>query len=281
MRENPLSVANVYIGWDPREEAAYEVARDSIHRHATMPVRITPLKLAQLEQVGIVRRPRSKMEKGRALFIRDGRVERRVVSFAQRGTIWDEVSQAPMSTEFACSRFAVPLLAQTGWAIFTDCDVVARGDVRELLEHADPQYAVQVVKHGPLEDTGAKMDGQPQIPYARKNWSSVVLWNCDHLSNRFLTLDVLNRTPGRDLHRFCWLDDHEIGALPLQWNWLVGVESCPIEWKLAHFTLGGPWLPGWSVREHDHIWLSAKKACAPAGRAGDGCGNAAVVEPRR
>lgn len=280
MWANPLKVANVYIGWDPREDQAYQVAYETILRHASIPVRITPLRLAQLEQVGLVRRPRGRMQKGRATVIREGRIERRIVTFAERGTLWDEVSQAPMATEFACSRFVVPLLAQTGWAIFLDPDTVTRGDIAELFHELDPQYAVQVVKHGALDSTATKMDGQPQIPYARKNWSSVMAFNCDHLSNRFLTLDKLNKTPGRDLHRFCWLQDHEIGALPLAWNWLVGVEPCPADWKLAHFTLGGPWLPGWSVGEHDHIWLSAAKTFrAPCG-AGVGRVIAEMAEPR-
>lgn len=280
MPAGPLNVANVYLGWDPREDAAYRVAYESILRHSSIPVRITPLRLAQLEHVGIVRRPRSRLTKGKQAIISEGRIERRIVTAAQRGTLWDHVSNAPMSTEFACSRFSVPLLAQSGWAIFSDCDVVVRGDIAEILAEADPQYAVQVVKHGALDETGTKMDGQQQIPYSRKNWSSFMLFNCDHLSNRFLTLDLLNKTPGRDLHRFCWLQDHEIGALPRAWNWLVGVQPCPPDWKLAHFTLGGPWLPGWSVREHDHIWLSAAKTHATGGGAGDGCPDAGAPTTR-
>ncbi len=280
MRAGPLSVANVYIGWDPREDAAYQVAYESILRSASIPVRITPLRLGQLEQQGIVRRPRSRLEKGRQAILSDGRIERRVVTAAQRGTLWDHVSNAPMATEFACSRFAVPIIAQSGWAIFVDCDVVVRGDIGELLAEADPQYAVQVVKHGALEETGTKMDGQQQLPYHRKNWSSVMLFNCDHLSNRFLTLEKLNKTPGRDLHRFCWLRDDEVGALPTAWNWLVGVQPCPTDWKLAHFTLGGPWLPGWSVGEHDHIWLSAAKNHRPTGGTGDGGADARAPQPR-
>lgn len=257
MRADRQSVANVYIGWDSRELRAYEVAHYSLARNATCPVRITPLRLRELEAQGLYRRPRARLAKGRGLYIGEGKVERRVVSRASAGTMWDTVSGAPMATEFACSRFLTPLLAQSGWAAFMDCDVLVGGDVAELFALADPRFAVMVAKHAPIDGSSYKMDGQPQVPYYRKNWSSVMLFNCDHPSNRWLTLDRLNRTPGRDLHRFCWLQDEEIGALPLAWNWLVNVAPCPDDWKLAHFTLGGPWLAGWSPQAHDDLWLSA------------------------
>lgn len=265
MKSTPFNVANIYIGWDSREGLAYEVAHHTLRANSSIPMRVTPLRLNQLEHQGIIRRPWQRLKKGRSMVISEGRVERHVVTAAQRGTLWDDVSQAPMSTEFAISRFAVPLLAQTGWAVFVDADVVFLGDVADLVALADPQFAVMVVKHADIPGQSVKMDNQPQVPYKRKNWSSVVLWNCDHPSNRFVTLELLNSKPGRDLHRFCWLADHEIGALPLAWNWLVNVEPCPDGVKLAHFTLGGPWLPDWSTREHDELWLSASTAL----RAGD------------
>ncbi len=271
------SAANFYIGWDSRERLAYEVAHYTLARASSVPLRITPLRLEQLEAQGLIRRSRGRLAKGRALYIGEGRVERRVVSRAAAGTIWDNVSNAPMATEFANSRFVVPLLAQTGWAAFADCDVVARGDAAELFACADPRYAVMVVKHGPLEGSGYKMDGQIQVPYSRKNWSSVMLWNCDHPANRWLTLERLNRTPGRDLHRFCWLKDEEIGALPVAWNWLVGVQSCPQDWKLAHFTLGGPWLAGWSPSQHDDLWLSAHENFRSGSGSREPCGREAVA----
>lgn len=262
-----LNVANVYLGWDSRETQAYEVAYHSIVARASCPVRVTPIRLVQLEQQGLIRRPRQRLRKGRSMVISEGRVDRHVTAAASAGTLWDDISGAPMSTEFAISRFAALLLAQTGWALFADADIVSLGDIAELFALADPRFAVMVVKHAAIEGQGMKMDGQPQLPYSRKNWSSVMLFNCDHPGNRNLTLDMLNRKPGRDLHRFCWLQDHEIGALPLAWNWLVNIEPCPADVKLAHFTLGGPWLPDWSRREHDEIWLSAAQAVGTGSRA--------------
>jgi hypothetical protein len=247
----------VYVGWDPREVAAFDVTVATLKARASVPVRVVPLKRRRLERAGLLTRVVQPVAAG----------DRRLVSGRwytfPAGTLWDVTSGAPMATEFAVSRFLVPALAQSGWALFVDCDVVFLGDVAELLEVADPQYAVQVVKHGELPGEGLKMDGQPQLAYPRKNWSSVVLWNCDHAGNRRLTLREVNGWPGRDLHAFRWLADEHIGSLPAGWNWLVGVQPRPPDPKVAHFTLGGPWLPGWKGAEHDQLWVSAAATVRP------------------
>jgi Lipopolysaccharide biosynthesis proteins, LPS:glycosyltransferases len=230
----PLSI---YLGYDPREHAAYEVADFSIRRRASVPVLITPLVLSQLGH--LLTRP----------------VERR------DGQLYCPISQAAMSTEFAISRFCVPFLQRTGWALFADCDVLCLADIAELFALADPRYAVQVVKHAPMTATGTKMDGQLQTAYPRKNWSSVMLFNVGHPAHARLTLDALNTWPGRDLHAFRWLKDEEIGELPQTWNWLVGVSGrdklSPIvpTIKLLHFTLGGPWFPEWIGGPCDELWI--------------------------
>jgi lipopolysaccharide biosynthesis glycosyltransferase len=106
----------------------------------------------------------------------------------RRGGIYDLPSNAPCSTDFAISRFLVPKLAQTGWALFVDSDVVFMDDVAQLFEQADANKAVMVVKHSQPETGDKKMDGQTQTHYARKNWSSVMLWNCWHPANQRLSL---------------------------------------------------------------------------------------------
>lgn len=258
LKRSPLPV---YIGWDPREDDAYKVARDSILRHASRSVSIIPLMLYRLELAGLMRRPVRRLQKGKGMIIKDGKIERRVITSGQSLQMWDEISDAPMSTQFANSRFLTPLLAQTGWAAFLDCDVVALDDIAELFDLADPSKALMCVQHGKLQEEGTKMDGQIQTVYNRKNWSSVMLFNCDHPKNRGLTLDLINTRPGRDLHRFCWLDDDDIGSLPEEWNWLVNVQPRPKTPKIAHFTLGGPWLPNWSRQPHDDLWLGASQNC--------------------
>lgn len=226
----------VYMGYDPREELAYRVAEDSIRRYRPG-INVVPLKLEKLEAQGLVRRPREIID----------------------GKMWDVNSKAPMSTEFAITRFLPPLLSQSGWALFVDSDIVVYEDLSNILMHADSRYAVMCVKHPALEGTAAKMDGQAQIAYHRKNWSSVMLFNCDHPANRGLTLSAINVVPGKDLHRFFWLDDDEIGELPERWNWLVNVRPRPEYVSIAHFTLGGPWFKDWVAAENDELWETARR----------------------
>lgn len=253
----------VWIGFDPRELRAYEIAEASLRQNSTTPLSVIALDRAPLELHGLLRRPVTKLPKGRSTVIHNGKIERRIVTAAQSGQLWDEISQAPMSTEFANSRFLTPLLAQTGWALFVDCDVLFLADVAELFACADPEKALMCVQHGVEWGYGTKMDGQQQVPYSRKNWSSVMLFNCDHPANRGLTLEMINTRPGRDLHRFCWLDDQFIGALPPEWNWLVGVQPLPDRPRIAHYTLGGPWLPNWKPQPYDDLWLTVAENFGP------------------
>jgi lipopolysaccharide biosynthesis glycosyltransferase len=178
-----------------------------------------------------------------------------------------------MSTEFAISRFLIPQLAGGGWALFADCDILVRGDLDRLFAMADSNYAVMCVKHDHRPTEQTKKDGRlqaaehdPRFPgvYSRKNWSSVMLFNCDHSANAALTIELVNTVPGRDLHRFCWLDDALIGELPPEWNYLVGHTKLPDgpEPKLVHFTEGGPWLPKYAGVEYADDWRAMRKrAC--------------------
>jgi len=213
----------IWLGYDEREAEAFAVGRHSLRRWAPA-VPIQALCLEDLRECGLYRRPTS---------LKDGR-------------LWDDISDAPMSTQFAISRFLAPILAGTGWAIFMDCDILCVGDVNELLNSLDPTKALMCVQHpNYMPPDTIKMDGQLQTLYARKNWSSVMAVNCDHPANKALTVDYVNTVPGRDLHRFAWLNDADIGALDPSWNWLVGVSPLTIEPKLIHYTSGGPWLPNY------------------------------------
>lgn len=224
----------VYIGYDPTEHDAYEVAKHSLLRHASIPVSVIPLDASALRKQGLLWRPTD-----------------------NRGGIYDLYSNAPASTEFAVSRFLTPILAQFGPALFIDCDVVFLRDVAELLDEYDPRNAVQCVQHDYDPRTNWKMGEVKQTRYPRKNWSSVMLFNAGHDANRRLSVEAVNRWPGRDLHGFDWLADSEIGELSACWNWLVGEQPKPDHPGIAHFTLGGPWLPHWVPAQHDSIWLDA------------------------
>jgi len=243
----------VYVGWDSREDEAFQVCDFSLRRNASVPVDVHAIVLSKLRDSGLYTRPTEKRD----------------------GQLWDVISEAPMSTEFAISRFFVPLLAKNdgikeGWAIFCDCDFLWLGDVAELVAEADPAKALCCVqhKHEPKETT--KMDGQLQVLYARKNWSSMMLFNLAHPAHDRLTLEMLNSVPGRDLHRFCWLEDDEIGAVAPDWNWLEGWsplgDKTP---RVIHYTRGGPWMEGWKDVQFGDLWiqeyqrmLEAKKSAA-------------------
>lgn len=224
---------SVFIGFDPREAAAFAVARNSARRNLNGPWPIRGIVLEEMRRECLYNRPTSR----------------------RAGVLWDEISEAPMSTEFAISRFLTPILARRrGWALFMDADVLVRGNLGALFELADPSKAVQVVKHDFRPPESVKMDGQAQLPYARKNWSSVMLWNCEHPANQLLTLDLINSAPGRDLHAFCWLDDELIGELPTTWNWLVGHSPPDPNPRLVHFTDGFPLMAGYEDQPFADEW---------------------------
>jgi hypothetical protein len=236
----------IYMGYDSREDEAYRVAEFSLKRRASVPVTVQPIKIEKMREIGYIWR---KTE------TRDGK-------------LWDVVSEAPQSTEFAISRFLTPLLHRAkygyaGWAIFVDCDVLFLDDVKNLFDLLESKYAVMCVKHNYVPSTKLKMDGQIQTFYNFKNWSSVMAFNCNHFANDCLDVGYINNKPGRDLHSFDWIKDHEkhIGALPPEWNALIGEPGYDLNTaKIAHYTLGGPWMGNSISREADALWLAERDA---------------------
>src|SRR5512141_897801 len=188
----------VFIGFDPREDAAFSVLAHSIHTRSSQPVAIAPVMLSQLGDV--YRRARNPLQ----------------------------------STQLSFSRFLTPdLCGYQGWAIFMDCDMLVLDDIAKLWALRDERYAVQVVKHVhvPKEDT--KFLGAVQTKYEKKNWSSVMLMNCARC--RALTPDYVNEATGLELHQFKWLgDDGLIGELPDRWNHLVGYDAPRKDAALVH-----------------------------------------------
>lgn len=229
-----------YIGFDPREAAAFAVTKYSLNRHLITPVPVRGLVLSTLRAKGLYTRPTS---------VREGR-------------LWDDISGAPMATEFAISRFLCPHLAGSGWAIFMDCDMLIRSNVEQLFKLLDPSKAVMVVKHNFQPTEGIKMDGQIQTKYSRKNWSSVCAFNASHPANSALTVEMVNSLPGRELHAFCWLKDEDIGELDASWNWLVGHSSQEIDPDVVHFTDGIPTMSGYEDCAFSDEWRAALESWA-------------------
>ena len=238
MTDKPCSV---WIGFDERETAAFAVARHSAQRRMSVQLPIRGIVLDDLVARGLYRRE----------------VQERVGPNGAK-VLWDPISDAPMSTAFAISRFFLPFLAERGWAIFMDSDVLVRAPINRLFDNLDDHYAVYCVKHPEMPDaSGSKMSGQSQTAYKRKLWSSVVAWNVEHPAHKALTLSMLNSVPGRDLHRFSWLDDNAIGELGPEWNYLVGLSEEPaVTPRIAHFTLGVPTQEGCSNAPYADEWWS-------------------------
>lgn len=227
-----MTAYSIWVGFDRREAAAFAVTRHSIRRRLTVPLSVRGLLLADLHAKGLYRRPTE-----------------------LRGSVtWDMISDAPQATEHANARWLVPHLAKEGWALFLDGDMLARANVMPIFDGLDPNKAVYCVKHVHEPDAAVKMDGQVQTRYPRKNWSSLVIFNCSHPANRALTVEMINTLPGRDLHRFCWLADDLIGALPPEWNFLVGISDPAIVPRILHFTDGTPDMPGYETVPYAAEW---------------------------
>jgi lipopolysaccharide biosynthesis glycosyltransferase len=225
---------SVWIGFDPREVAAFAALKQSIRLwNKQLPVH--GVILPELRQSGLYTRPTEK----------------------RLGKLYDCLSGHYMATEFAVSRFLVPHLAKRGLALFMDCDMLARANLARVFDEVDKTKAVTCVKHVYQPPDGEKMDGQVQTSYPRKNWSSFMVFNCEHPSNKKLTLEMVNCWPGRDLHGFKWLEDDEIGEFGPEWNWLPGHSSDNIDPKVVHYTEGGPWFTGFENAPYADEWREA------------------------
>jgi len=212
----------VFVGYDTREDIAYQVCKHSILKHQPE-ADVIPLRQQELRDSGWYKRPIDKLG----------------------------------STEFTFTRFLIPELTNfEGWAVFMDCDMILTTDIKELFDQADDKYAVMCVQHDYKVKEGYKMDGQKQTVYPRKNWSSVVLWNCGHPSNKVVTQDLVNHSEinGAYLHRFSWLKDEEVGKLSHTWNYLVGVYNDIEKPNLIHYTEGGPWFENYRNCEFADLW---------------------------
>lgn len=199
-----MDMVRLFVGHDPREAVAFDVFTHSVIKHASVPVSITPLALNNLR-----------------------------AHYREQHT--------DGSNQFIYSRFLVPYLCDyMGWAIFADGDMLCREDIAKLWRMRDSSKAVQVVKHSYKTKAATKYLGAKNENYPRKNWSSLILWNCGHPANyRLQPARIMDQT-GAWLHRFAWLDDQDIGDLPLAWNWLVD-EYDHNRWaSLVHYTLGTP-----------------------------------------
>ena len=211
---------HIFVGYDGKvEPVAYHAFCQSVIEHSSIPVSFTPLALSTLK----------------------GYEEKHVDG----------------SNAFIYSRFLVPSLCDyKGTAVFCDGDMICTGDVAELLKYPEqePEKAVWVVKHDYKTKHPIKYLGAKNEDYPRKNWSSVILWNCHHWQNKKLTPELVMESTGSYLHRFSWLEDRFIGDLPVEWNWLETEYVYNKDAKLIHHTLGTPCFKDYQYSPYSREW---------------------------
>lgn len=108
----------IFIGYDPRECAATNVLIDSFYQYSSRPLAIPPVVSGQLKSL-----------------------------------FWRE-RDTKQSTSFSCAGFLVPaIMGYQGWPILIDSDKLCRGDISELWDSCDDQYALLCInrEHVPSE----------------------------------------------------------------------------------------------------------------------------------
>ncbi|GLQ32220.1 hypothetical protein [Litoribrevibacter albus] len=223
----------VFVGYDHAEAVSFNVLSHSIQNNSSVPVAIIPVRLSQLE--GVFNRDRNALQ----------------------------------STEFSFSRFLVPYLCDyEGWAIFMDCDMLVKADIKELWDQRDERYAVQVVKHNHQPEETVKFLGAVQTKYEKKNWSSVMMFNCKKC--KALTPEYVNTASGLELHQFKWLEsDDQIGDITNDWNHLVGYDKYREDAKLIHYTVGGPYFEEYQDCDYAEDWFAYRDDMLHCSQRGD------------
>ncbi len=212
-----IDIAKIVIGFDQRESVAYHAFTQSIIEKSSIPVSFIPLAINTLKGY--------------------------------------EETHTDKSNDFVYSRFLTPYLNNfSGWAIFADGDMICQKDIKELWDLKDESKALLVVKHEYQTKARQKYLGNINENYPRKNWSSIILWNCKHPKHKILTPEFIANQTGKFLHRFSWLDDDDIGDLPKEWNWLAIEYPENKEANLIHYTLGTPCFKDYRDTEMSDIW---------------------------
>jgi hypothetical protein len=213
----------VFIGYDPVEAVAWHTMAHSILTRSSIPISIVPVNLKNLSHV------------------------------------YKRNRDPKQSNEFSFTRFLIPYLSDyLGYAVYFDCDMMLRNDIAEILSVIDeqPGKAAYVVKHNYEPRNDIKFLNTVQFKYPRKNWSSVIVWNCEHPANSRVTADFVNNATPMELHRFEWLSDSQIGELDVRWNWLVGeYDLPPDDVKNVHWTIGGPYFEEYKDSDFAIEWF--------------------------
>ena len=191
-------IADIVVGFDQKEAVAYHTFTQSVIEKSSMPMRFMPLSIGSLTNYKEVHK--------------DG------------------------SNDFIYSRFLVPYLMKfKGWAIYADGDMVCLKDIKKLWDLRDDKFAVQLVKHDYKTKIKTKYWGNKNEDYPRKNWSSLILWNCEHQAHKKLTPEFIQKQTGAFLHRFSWIKEKK-------------------DINLIHYTIGTPCFEEYQNESLSSFW---------------------------
>jgi hypothetical protein len=165
------------------------------------------------------------------------------------------------SNEFTYSRFLSAYRMQfSGKCVFADAsDMICLADVAELQQELNKiTGAVGVVKHEyktshPIKYRNTEMESLNR-DYARKNWASLMLINCEHPAWQSVTPESLNSWTGLELLQFKFLADSEIQSVSNDWNVLVDENQSIDNPKILHWTAGIPAFEYYSNAPMAHAW---------------------------
>ena len=207
----------IVVGFDQRESVAYHTFVQSIIEKSSLPISFIPLSINTLKGY--------------------------------------EENHEDRSNDFVYSRFLTPYLNNfEGWAIFADGDMICQADIKELWDLRDKRKAVQVVKHDYKTKATKKYLGNKNENYPKKNWSSLILWNCEHPCHKILTPSFIQNQTGAFLHRLSWIKNEEIGELKKEWNWLAMEYEEKNDINLVHYTIGTPCFKEYENSSLSYFW---------------------------
>jgi|TARA_B110000444_G_scaffold159347_1_gene148986 hypothetical protein len=172
---------------------------------------------------------------------------------------------ANQSTEFTYSRFLIPYLENyEGFSIFLDDDFIFEKSILPMFYYLNPDDAIACVKYPHYDHDATKFDGEVNIDYPCKLWSSLMIFNNGHEDCKKLTPEVVNTWTGKQLHQFEWTD--KISEIPQKYIFVEGYDDPEEKWDFTgiHYTRGGPWVKGMDYSDINNLeyynkWLNKHK----------------------
>jgi len=147
------------------------------------------------------------------------------------------------STAFTYSRFLIPYLENyEGFSMFIDDDIIFEENLLPMFYYLNPDDAVACIQYPQYKHDSVKFDGEINIDYPCKLWSSLMIFNNGHEDCKKLTPEVVNTWTGAQLHQFEWTD--KLSKIPEHYIFTEGYDNPETKWGCSgyHYTRGGPWI---------------------------------------